>query len=51
MKQLWTAGFDQFRSIYGYEVEELERLVKAHYTAKSVPVGLDWNQIKTQGCG
>jgi hypothetical protein len=51
MKQLWTAGFDQFRSIYGYEIEELERLVKANYATKPVPPGLDWKQISTQGCG
>ncbi len=51
MKKLWTQGFDSFKSIYGFSIEQLESDWLKHIKTISIPLEIDEKKLMTEGCG
>ncbi|MBS1536234.1 MAG: hypothetical protein JST20_00635 [Bacteroidetes bacterium] len=50
MKLLWTGGFENFNSIYGFSIEELETEWISFIKTIPIPKDFDINKLK-EGCG
>ena len=50
MMRLWSAGFEQFQSVYGFSIEQLEIDWLALIKTIPIPEGFDINRLK-EGCG
>lgn len=50
MKLLWTGGFENFKSIYGFSIRQLETDWLIFIKTVPIPKDFDINKLK-EGCG
>lgn len=50
MKLLWTQGFEQFETIYGFTIDQLEKNWLDFIRTVPIPAGFDFDRLR-EGCG